>query len=284
VGGGFAEAPLNSLIGNGVPSPNNPSSPTYYSVSPPNLNLQPEKSFAFTLGTDIRLHHDTLLSFDVYRTNLFGQFYMNTTTSTITVGGTAYPLYTTQTGNLGVSRFEGILAAVQHDVPRGMYWSFSGGLTRGYVVSLPAGFYNTAGSTCNFTTNAGCTNQAVVPNVNFNGTFTCVSVPYAQGLGKIGYRWSPGRYVDLSGIYYGNNNTYFRPAFVALNGEVGYDLTKHVSLLVSFVNITGIYAGVWQVFSPANFIGMPTVSGLPNAEAGEEYGPRTILVTTKIRM
>jgi outer membrane receptor protein involved in Fe transport len=280
-GGGFAEAPLNDLVGSNEIYDVGP----YYETFKPNLNLQPEKSFGFDLGTDIRFSRNTVLSFDVYRTNLYGQLYNSTMTSGScpTCGG--LPLFVTQYGNLGESRYEGILVDVRHTVPHGTYWSLSGGLTRGYVVSLPAGFYNTADGTCIPATGANCTNVNVVPGANFNGTYTDgASVPYAQGLGMLGYRWNADKYVDLVGTYFGNNNTYFRPAFVELDGHIGYPLTRNVSLLVTFRNITGIYDGPFQIYTPDNFSGAPTISGLPYVQYGEMYGPRTVLLTTDLRL
>jgi outer membrane receptor protein involved in Fe transport len=280
-GGGFAEAPLGDLVGSNAPfcfgAP-------VCTVTAPNLNLQPEKSFGFDLGTDIRLPRNTVLSFDMYRTNLYGQLYESTTESSSpcpTCGGA--PLYVTQYGNLGESRYEGILVDLRHTVPHGTYWSLSGGLTRGYVVSVPAGFYN--GTTGHpYTPCTNCANLNVVPGVNFNGTYTNgASVPYAQGLGTLGYRWNANKYVDLVGTYFGNNNTYFRPAFVELDGHIGYPLTRNVSLLVTFRNITGIYDSPYQIFTPSNLSGAPTISGLPYVLFGEEYGPRTILLTSNLR-
>lgn len=269
-GGGFAEAPLGYLVGsNCIPQLNNMLG--IYTVFTQNLNLQPEKSFGFDVGTDIQLHHDTVLSFDLFHTNLYGQFY-NSTSLTGTYLG--LPLYTTKEGNLGVSRYEGILLDVRHDVSHGLYWSLSSGLTRGYVVSVPPGFYDTA--TC-----TNCANLNVVPNINFNGEFVA-SIPYAQGLGTIGYRWNPRKYADLVATYYGNNNTYFRPAFVEFDGHIGYPLMKNASLSVTFRNITGIYGGTTQLLSADNQLGAPAVSGPPYAQFGEEYGPRTVLLTMNV--
>jgi len=270
-GGGFAEAPLSYLIGSSsVP---NCSNGIYCTVTLTNLRLQPEKSFAFDAGTDIRLPRNVILSFDVYHSNLYGQLYNSTS---ITGAYLGLPLYSTQYGNLGESRYEGILLDVRHDVPHGPYWSLSGGLTRGYVVSVPAGFYNTA--TCQ-----NCINLNVVPNINFNGTFAA-SIPYAQGLGVIGYRWNPERYIDIEGTYYGNNNTYFHPAFVELDGHIGYPITRNMSLLVTFRNITGLYDGPVQVFTANNFRGAPTTNGLPYPLYGEQYGPRTVILTTNVNL
>lgn len=284
-GGGFAEAPLGDLVGsNGVPQPNSLTSPNFYTVSLTNLNLRPETSFAFDLGTDIRLHRGVVLSFDVYRSNLYGQLYTSSTlTGTYTGSAGTLPLYTTQFGNLSKSRYEGVLLDLSHDIPHGIYWSLSGGLTRGYVVSVPPGFYNQPGQICNVATNTNCTNQTVVPNINFNGTFAA-SIPYAQGLGRLGYRWNPEKYVDLVGTYYGNNNTYFRSAFVEFDGDVGYPITKNASLLVAFRNITGIYDNPLQIYSPSDLSGAPTISGLPYVLHGEMYGPRTVILTLGVRL
>jgi len=273
-GGGFAEAPLNDLAGfNGIFNYG-----AYYVQDKQNLNLQPEKSFGFDLGTDIRLRRNMVLSFDVYRSNLYGQIYNSTSLTGTYLGA---PLYTTEYGNLGISRYEGILLDVRHDVPQGLYWSLSGGLTRGYLVSVPTGFYNTAGGTCVLSTGAYCQNLTVVPNINFNGQFA-TSIPYSQGLGVFGYRWSQEKYLNLTMTYYGNNNTYFRPAFAEFNGNIGYPVTKNMSLLVTFRNITGVYDGPTQTFSAANLSGAPTITGLPYPLYGEEYGPRTIILTMDI--
>lgn len=282
-GGGFAEAPLKDLVGsNGLPQPNSSTSPTFYTVSFQNLGLQPEKSFGFDVGADIRFPHNTIVSLDVYRSNLFGQIYSSTALAgTFTGSAGTLPLYVTEFGNLGESRYEGILLDARHETPRGVYWTVSGGLTRGYVVSLPAGFYNTAGSTCNTATNAGCKNQTVVPNINFNGTFAA-AIPYAQGLGSIGYRWNRERFVNLIATYYGNNNTYYRPAFVELDANAGIPLMKDSSLLFTLRNITGVYGGGVQLLGGSVLTGAPTIAGQPQALYQQNYGPRTLVLTLKV--
>jgi outer membrane receptor protein involved in Fe transport len=275
-GGGFAEAQLNELIGSNFPPfPNNQSAPTFYQAYLTNVNLQPEKSFAFDIGMDIRAHRGTVLSFDVYHANLYGQFYTSTALTSTNYKGTGLPLYTHAIGNLGASRYEGILADLRHDVPYGIYWTFSGGLTRGFVVGVPAGFYDTAACT-------NCANLTVVPNINFNGAFTPVSIPYAQGLGRLGYRWNPEKYVDLVATYYGNNNTYFRPAFVELDGHVGYPITRDLAMLLTFENITGIYDSAIQYQTAGNLTGAPAIAGAPSVLTSEMFGPRTVQLTVNI--
>ena len=125
-----------------------------------------------------------------------------------------------------------------------------------------------------------CTNLNVVPGINFNGTFEG-SIPYAQALATIGYRWGLEKYIDVVGTYYGNNNTYFRPAFTELDGHVSYPLTDKISLLVTVRNMTNVYGSPVQATEPSNMIGAPAVNGPPYALFSEQYGPRAVIVTSK---
>jgi outer membrane receptor protein involved in Fe transport len=281
-GGGFAAAPLSYLVGSSgaVPSPSVPAG-SFYTLSVTNVNLQPETSAGFDVGSDLRFAPNSVLSLDLYGSNLFGQFYRSTS-ATGTFNG--LPLYVTQYGNLGQSRYEGVLVDVRQDPPKGLFWSFSGGLTRGYVVSVPGGFYNNPGVVCTPPSPTNCKNVTVVPGVNFGGTFTTGSIPYSQALGRVGYRWGSNAYADLQGTYYGNNNTYFVPAFVEWDAHLSYAVTKNTSLLLTVRNISGVYDGNTQIYASGNLISVPTIAGLPYPEYGEMYGPRAILFTAQVRL
>jgi hypothetical protein len=222
------------------------------------------------------MHRDTVLSFDLYRTNLNGQFFNS---ANLTGTYTGLPLYTTEYGNLSQSRLEGINVDIRHETPRGFYWHGALGLTRAYVVSLPAGFYNKNGLPCDTTTGVNCANTYIVPGINFDGEFQS-TVPYANGTAQIGYRWAPGKYVDLSPTYYGNNNPFFQPAFIELDAHAGYPLTKNVSLLATFRNITGIHGQNFEYLNPS--MGAPTVAGLLNPLFALPYGPRAITLTLNL--
>jgi len=267
-GGGFALPPIQDLIGtNGVPL----CSVGTCSVTLTNLNLHPEESFGLDVGTDMRFHHDTVLSFDLYRTNLWGQFYTETNLTGFYLG---QPLYTTEYDNLQQSRLEGMTLDLHHDLPRGLYWRLAFGLTRGYVVSVPMGFYNEP-PVCN-----KCQNLYVIPGPNFNGYFAS-PVPYSNGTALLGYRWKPGTYIDLAPTYYGNDNAYMEPAFVELSAHAGYVVTKNLSLLATFSNITNRYGQSYQVYYPS--ITAPTIAGEPEPLFGVPYGPRAVTVTAQVK-
>ena len=274
-GGGLALAPLFDLVGtNGVPTLD-PISNTY-SITVTNLRLRPETSFGFDLGADVRLPAQSVLSFDLYRDNVFGQLY-NSTSLTGTFAG--LPLYTTEALNLAKTRYEGLLLSVRHDVARGIYGGVLFGMTRAYVMSVPPGFYD---SPPNCTQ---CVNLAVVPSINLEGGGIVggATVPYSQGSATIGYRWSPHTYVELEPTYYGPNNSYYRPAFFEANGRISYAINRRVSLIATFRNITGVYDGSVYSLALSNLWGIPTIAGPADTAYGEQYGPRAVVLTSQIR-
>ncbi len=280
MGGGLALAPLNYLVGtNGIPYLNyTGNTPTSYSVQITNLALRPETSFGFDVGTDYRLSPETILSFDAYRDNVYGQLFESNQLTTLNYNGTGLPLFTAEYGNLGVSRYEGLLLSVRRDVARGYYGAVTLGFTRGFVVSVPNGFYNEAGCT-------NCVNLWVVPGINFNGGLFggySGTVPYSQAAITVGYRWSPQTFAEIDPTYLGPNNSYYRPAFVEVDGRLSYGLNAHVSLLLTARNITGVYDGSVDSNANSNLWGVPTLHGPAEPDYGEEYGPRAIILTSQI--
>ncbi len=276
LGGGFAQAPLGDLLGSpdGIPF----CSHGICTLSVTNPNLQPEKSFAFDLGTDVRLGDDTIASFDVYRANLFGQVNRFTSLDGLYTG---LPLYVSTYGNLAHSRYEGVLLDLRNAVSHGLTWSFAAGLTRGYLVSVPAGFYNgTKGFPPHPCTN--CANEGILTNINFDAAFSGV-VPYAQGHATIGYQWKPSEFVTLLGTYYGNNNSYLRRAFTEWDAVASYPVTKYGALLLTFTNLTGVYDQPVGIIDAGSITGVPAIPGVePFAYFNGVYGPRTVTLTLQV--
>jgi hypothetical protein len=113
-----------------------------------------------------------------------------------------------------------------------------------------------------------------------------VTVPYASASVELGYRWNPGKYVDLSSTYYGNNNIYnTAKAFVELDAHAGYTITRNVSLLATFRNITGVYDQGIQTYKPGYAI--PVIADAPPNGVGAAlevpYGPRSVTLTADFR-
>jgi len=239
----------------------------------PNSNLTAEKSFGFDVGTDMRLQRDTVLSFDLYRTRLFGQFF-TTNTQGRPING--QPLFISSFSNLGASTMEGINLSVKHDVPKGGYWAATWGFARAYVTSLPAAFYDNPSIPC-----TKCANTAIIPGPNFNNYTYPAGVPYASGSLTLGYRWQPGRYIDLLTTYFGNNNTYNVPAFFGIDAHAGYNLTSNFLVSATLRNVTNAYGQSVQWYIPTAAV--PVIKGgtpaFPGAFFSQPYGPRAFIFT-----
>jgi outer membrane receptor protein involved in Fe transport len=268
-GGGFALPALFTLTGY-----TRTFSGGSYSEVTGNVHLKPEESFGYDIGTDIRLHRNTVLSLDLYRTNLYGQYYTNTILSTFN----GLPLYISESGNLAQSRYEGMNFEIQHNVDSGVYWRGMLAFTRAFVVSLPPGFYNNPATGC-----VNCTNQDILPGQNFNGLSNGGAVPYTSASAMLGYRWKPGTYFDLAPTYYGFNNIYDVPhAFVELDAHAGYAITRNVDLIATFRNVTGFDDGAEENYGAIGSL-VPVVRGTNGYWPGDfvilPYGPRAVTVT-----
>src|SRR5581483_5466529 len=142
------------------------------------------------------------ISLDMSQTNLHGQFYTESNQQG-TLNG--LPLFVNEQVNLARTRYQTLSAQLTHDTPRGWYSQLQFGFTRGYIVELPAGFYNQP-PLCTV-----CANLGALTNINYSGS------PYSQGFGMVGYRWASRRSIDLETTYYGPNNAYYRPAFFVVD-------------------------------------------------------------------
>jgi hypothetical protein len=241
----------------------------------------------------VRLRHDTVLSADVYRTDLYGQLFQSSnldgTCSTNPVCSAndspndPLPFYVDEYLNLTHSRFEGITLNIHRDVPHGIYWNAGLGLTRGYIISVPAGFYNAAGQTCNYATGVGCANTYAIANQNF--TYIPGNVAYANGSADLGYRWAAKKSLDVQANYLGNNNAYFQPAFLEFDAHASYPLAKNFALFATLTNITGIHDQNYQVSNGYNpIVAAPSIAGAEVPLNSAPYGPRTLTVTANIQL
>ena len=284
-GGGFALPPLFFLVGtNGQEVCSN----TACYEQQTNVHLRPETSFGWDVGSDARPAPSTIASIDLYRADLYGQMFQSQsligTDSKLNL-----PIYAQEFLNLARSRFEGVNLSVKSDPNRGFYYRAGLGLTRGYVVTLPQGFYDSHGGTCNYSTGANCTNTYVIPGANFNGVpgpnttvFYQAAVPYANGRATFGYTWLPGTFAEVTATYYGNNNAYLVPAFMEFDARAGYRFQGHLTIIAAVRNFTGIHDQSYQVLQVNPSVLAPTIVGLPLPQYPMPYGPRSLSITANL--
>jgi outer membrane receptor protein involved in Fe transport len=287
---GFSIAPpyIQLLTNQSAPQPDR-TPPTLFSVSANAGDVAPETSFGFDAGADHRVGRDTVVSLDVYQTLLRNQF-LSTTALTGTYTAPAgnpygaigsYPLYTTQTQNLGHSRYAGIELAIHRDPAFGWGYRLQGYVQRAYAYDLPAGFYDTASGP--YTANLG-----ILEGQNYQATgqgynsLSQARIPYSGGYGELNYRFRNNGYF-LAGItYYGPNNPYNEPAFGVVNMSLTEPVSKNVSLRLATTNFTNAYSA----FQYNIYGGIPTplANGNLGYTAGNVVGPSNTSLTLSVAL
>jgi outer membrane receptor protein involved in Fe transport len=255
--------------------------PTSFNTTGNAGDVAPETAFGFDFGFDKRVA-GIVISPDVYETTLHNQFLSTTALAGSYTApadnpygatpGQAYPLYITQTANLGHSRYEGLELSVHHDPLVGYGFRMQGYLQRAYAYDLPAGFYDTASG-------KNTANLGVLPGENFQTTgqgyngLSQSRVPYSGGYGEINYRFRGGAYLLAGVTYYGPNNAYNEPPFGVVNASFKQPITKHASLQLAVSNLTNAYSA----FQYNIYGGIPTplVNGQLGYTAGNVIGPST---------
>ena len=203
-------------------------------------SLKPETSFAYDLGTDVRLSGGAIVSADAYLTNIWNQFFTSITDTgtTYTPAGssTSSEVYSSTNANLAQSRYEGIELAI-HKAPKiGWGYVFSGDLARAYAYNVPPGFYATA-------TNPFGTNLGVVPGINVYSVGTGLngvgnkSEAYSMEYAAVNYHTRSGQFAQVGLTEYGSNNTYNIPAFTVASASFRQPLGHGLSAQISGDNL-----------------------------------------------
>jgi outer membrane receptor protein involved in Fe transport len=268
-----------------------------------NGNLKPETAFGYDLGVDVRLKDQTtLISGDLYYTNLFNRFFGQTVNTGQVCGSATPPICQTNGGppappntpilnqtntNISNARFEGIELTIRRQPAVGFGYNLSGALQKGYYYNLPPYFYCSVPG-------PGCTqdqNLNIISGQNTNGIpvgFYQVSyngnmrIPYSQANGELSYTFKNGAYLSLGDTYFGSNNSLNEPPFGIAYATVRYPIAKTLALQLSGDNIFNAYPGFLPIYGggvPIQLIGNP-----PGATTGNVLGPATwrLVLSTKL--
>ncbi len=269
-------------------------------------NLKPETTFGVDIGGDFRLSDDnaTVLTVDLYRTNLFNQFLSTTSggaiglacpsvggyslnaagqcissTGAAAVAGTATTIYQTGVRNLANARYEGVEIGFKRDPSVGFGFIAQGALLRAYPVNVNPCIYSTT-----FQANGqlDCTKQntnlAVVPGINYQNSsngFNSVSnhaEPYSQGYGDLHVRTANGGYLSLGVTYYGANNSLNVNPFFLLNASARIPLEKSTFFNIGLDNINNAYSNAY--ITPYSGTTVPLVNGKGGLTHQNVIGPR----------
>jgi len=261
-----------------------------------NGDLRPETAFGFDLGGDVRLRDNaTVISADLYRTNLFNRFFGQTVATGLTCGAIACdggapagtPILNQTNVNISNARFEGIEFEIKRSPPVGLGYDISGALQRGYYYNLPQYFY------CSIP-GPGCTpdqNLNVIAGQNTNGVGVGIGgqsyngnmrIPYSQANAEISYRFVNGAYAAFGDTYYGNNNSLNEPGFGIAYATLRYPIGQTLALQLSGDNLFAAYPGILPIYGGGRPISL--ANGLTAATTGNVLGPATfrLVLTAKL--
>ncbi|MDB5040768.1 MAG: hypothetical protein JWN27_1494 [Candidatus Eremiobacteraeota bacterium] len=244
-----------------------------------NPNLKAETSFGYDLGADHRFRDGTMLTGDIYLTNLRNQMvkstYLNGMATVVTDSSTTppttqtLPLYTTGYTNVSNARYEGVELGVRRDPLRGFGYTVQGALLRAFPYNLPSSFY--VGSGGNVATNLG-----VVPNINFGShqTISNQAIPYGQAYAEVRYRLAHGALASFGETYYGTNNSLGLPAFWVANLTGRVPVGKQTAIQLSVDNLFNLYSdSITNEYAGAQ---QPFVNGQYYASNANVLGPRIV--------
>lgn len=277
------------------------STPSYDSTnrvaieSQSNANLKPETGFGYDLGGDVRLKDQTVISGDVYSTNLYNRFFGQTIATGLTCGPTlcaggapdGTPILNQTNINISNARFQGLELSIKRNPAVGFGYTIEGALQRGYYYNLPPYFY------CSIP-GPGCTmdqNLNVIAGQNTNGVGVGIGgqsyngnmrIPYSQGNAELSYSFANGAYASFGDTYYGNNNSLNEPAFGIAYATVRYPLNKALSLQVSGDNLFSAYPGLLPIYGGGRPITL--ANGLTAATTGNVLGPATYTVILSAKL
>jgi outer membrane receptor protein involved in Fe transport len=276
-----------------------------------NPNLKAETAFGYDAGADYRLPDgQTIVSADVYLNNLFNHYFGETVYSGTICGspipcvgphGSPVPtgtrVYYTTNSNISNFRFEGVELSVNRHPLVGLGFTVAGGLQRGYVYNLPAGFY------CSSPTPACISNPAlwdqnlnIIAGQNLNGegigavafppfygfASTVGSLntrePYSQAYAAVSWAWDQGAgYAEFGDTYYGNNNSFNERPFAIAHAGIRVPIAPLLSLQISGENIFNSLSGVFPVYGGGIPIPLANAKGCPSAAIGYGCGSAATL-------
>ncbi len=294
-GSSIAPPYLGLITGNGINGRGSYSSTAgIFTVPSAPTNLNPESAFGYDLGADYRLHDGiTVLSGDIYRTNMFNKFFGQTTNSGL-LCGTSYtctpssgpappagtPVYLATTVNLSHARYQGLEFTLRHFPRVGIGFTGSVGLEQGYVYDLPAYFYcGTPSPNCTPNQNLG-----VIAGQNFTsggigtgfgstiGSMN-TSIPYMQGNAAISYTSRKGLFLQFGETLYGKNNSLNEPPFAIGYATVRVPLGNQFAAQVSGDNIFNTDQGLYPIYGGG--VPIPIYGGRQAATTGNVLGPAT---------
>ncbi len=204
-------------------------------ITLPSSSFAPETSSGYDFGTDVRIDRDTLLSGDLYYTNIFNRYASVTSPIPTTYDGTTYP-FTTQNGNQANVRNEGLEVSFLHQPRVGLGFHSALDLLKDYAYNQTA----TDVSTKNIFNGGSPGNNVQLPGY-----------PFMKLRNDLTYTLANRDEFRFGATSYGANNSFGQPGFTEFDANVRLPLANKLILSVGSSNlfnkddyqVGGIYNG-----------------------------------------
>jgi outer membrane receptor protein involved in Fe transport len=247
-----------------------------------NPNLNPETSWAYSLGFDYKFKNNSLLSLDAVQTIVHGVFEQL---------AEAVPVNVTNPVDPSIPNLEGIFlpfnAANLNSKSLILKYTYAPRVGFGFNLSAAANSVVVNGLTPNLYAPGSpglpvngvqvCGNGTTAPGIT-----TCI--PYLQGYGQFTYAFKDGSFTGLGTQYFGKNNSYFSPPFAQVDFVARKPVRKYLDFQVSVENLlnTNTY-GTSKAIPGA---GVPLVAATTNSsfsEISQTTYPPTALISADPR-
>jgi outer membrane receptor protein involved in Fe transport len=247
-----------------------------------NPNLNPETSWAYSLGFDYKFKNNSLLSLDAVQTIVHGVFEQLAEAVPVNVSNPVIP---------SIPNLEGIFlpfnAANLNSKSLILKYDYAPRVGLGFNVSAAANSVVVNGLTPNLYAPGSpglpvngvqvCGNGTTAPGIT-----TCI--PYLQGYGQFTYAFKDGGFMGLGTQYFGKNNSYFSPPFAQVDLVARKPVRKYLDVQLSIANLlnTNTY-GTSKAIPGA---GVPLVAATTNtsfSEISQTTYPPTALISADPR-
>ncbi len=234
---------------------------TKSSITLPTSNFRPETSSGYDLGSDVRLNRDTLLSADLYYTNIFNRYASVTSETPYTFGGTTYGSVT-QNGNQANVRNEGVEVNFLHRPRVGLGFHTAVDLLRDYAFNQTA---------------EGVTSRSIFDGGTPANNVQLPTYPYTKIRNDLTYTLGNRDEFRFSSTSYGANNSFGQPGFTEFDAAIDVPLKNGLAVNVGSTNVTnkddyqtgGIYNGGYTY---------ATLGGGPGYNNYTFVQPRTVFI------
>ena len=212
-------------------------------------NFKPETSFGYDLGSDIGIGHDTLISLDLYTTNIYNRYATVQTAQSGTFDGRNYGFVQTNTNQANV-RNEGVEVTLAHVPTQGLGFTTTLDLLRDYAYNQQPGYGD----------------DNIFNNLPANDV-QLPTYPFSKITHNFFYNFTNGGQASFGSTTYGQNNSFGEPGFTDFQASLRFPFKYGLYLTVGATNLFnhddyqtgGIYNGGYTFPALGGGIGPTTL-------------------------